>query len=121
MIQGDGGSIIITSSITAFAGGLSSSCAYPATKAAVIGFCKDTAVKYARYHIRVNCVCPGQIETPLVRERLQADRDTLVKKYPLGRFGQPIDIAYAVLFLASDEASFVTGTELIVDGGYTAQ
>ena len=123
MIKNAGGSIIITSSIVASIGGLSLSCVYPATKAGVIGFCKDTAVKYARHNIRINCVCPGQVETPMVRERIKAPgvREALLEKYPLGRLGQPIDVAYAVLFLASDEASFITGTELIVDGGYSAQ
>ena len=117
-----GGAIINTASMWVFVGG-ALSCVYPVSKIGLLALSKHTAVKYAPHNIRVNCVCPGHIETPLIQSRIQdpEGRETLTKKYPLGRLGKPIDVAYAVLFLASEEASFITGTELVMDGGYTAQ
>ena len=82
------------------------------------------AIQYAPDHIRVNCVCPGTVMTPLVKGLLADDPhylDNDIKRYPLGYFGEPDDVAYGVLFLASDEGRFVTGTKLVIDGGYTAQ
>ncbi len=121
MLKAGGGSIVNIASIFAFLGG-SVSCAYPASKAAIVALSRSTAVKYAAANIRVNCICPGHVETaltytlkdPWVREELR-------RKYPIGRFGRPEEIAQAALFLASEESSFITGTELIVDGGYSAQ
>ncbi len=122
MIKGGGGAIVNTASVYALVGG-SLSCVYPASKAGVVAFSKNTALQCAPNGIRVNCVCPGHIDT-LQIQRLLADPETkarVLKNYPLGRFGKPLDVAYAMLFLASDEAAFITGTELVVDGGYTAQ
>ncbi len=123
MMQRGGGSIINTASIMGLVGG-SMSAVYPATKGGVVLLTKNAALDYARYNIRVNCVCPGHIETPLLQrllERNPAQREQILRQYPMGRLGQPREIAQAVLFLASDEASFVTGSALVVDGGYTAR
>ncbi len=122
MIKNGGGAIINTSSIWVYIG-WALSCVYPVSKIGLIALSKHTALKYAPHNIRVNCVCPGHIETPLIQGRTQdpAEREAITQQYPLGRLGKPNDVAYAVLFLSSDEASFITGTELVIDGGYTAQ
>ena len=96
---------------------------YVPSKGGVVQFTKNLAIDYARKGIRVNCICPGYIDTNLTRG-LITDPDTLRRLeqlHPLGRLGTADEIAYAALFLASQESSFVTGTPLIVDGGYTAQ
>ena len=97
--------------------------AYSAAKAAVNNLTQNLAVRYGSYGIRVNAVCPGTIRTPIWRERLEKDPDIFSKLttwYPLGRIGEPLDVANAVLFLASDEASWITGVILPVDGGLLA-
>lgn len=101
---------------------------YSASKAGVLSFSKSVALHcaQARYGIRVNCVLPGPIETPMVVGTADAPIDPQVIAWmgtliPLGRLGRAAEIAYAVLYLASDESSFCTGTELIVDGGFTSQ
>ncbi len=86
-------------------------------------FTKSTAVQYASEGIRVNSVHPGPIDTPMTAHRrgdLEAEWQSIAR-VPLGRTGQPDDVAYGVLYLASDESSFVTGSELVIDGGYIAQ
>lgn len=99
--------------------------AYGATKAGVIHLTKTMALEHARDGIRVNCVCPGAVDTPLLdrilrhQEDQQRSRRILIAKHPLGRLGRPEDIAHAVLFLASERSSFATGAALVVDGGYT--
>jgi len=118
-----GGSIVLAGSITSFTG-RSLSCAYAASKSALRTFARNLALKWAGIPIRVNLVCPGHCETPLVRrlfEQSPEARTALLERYPMGRFAREIEIANAVLFLASNEASFVTGTELVVDGGFLAQ
>lgn len=121
MKKSGGGSIVNIASTAAFVGG-SVSCVYPASKAGVVALSKSTALRYAHNNIRVNCVCPGHVDTALTYTLKDPEvKAALIRKYPLGRLGAPEEIANAVLFLASDEASFITGTELIVDGGYTAQ
>jgi NAD(P)-dependent dehydrogenase (short-subunit alcohol dehydrogenase family) len=97
--------------------------AYNASKGAVRVFTKVTAVQHAVDKIRCNSVHPGPIETPMTAERLTEpeQRRRVLSQIPLGRIGQPEDIAYGVLYLASDEAAFVTGSELVIDGGFTAQ
>jgi len=98
---------------------------YCATKSAIIGMTRQTALDYARFGIRCNCVCPGLIRTPAIeghygpQESLSDKGKYIVSGIPLGRIGEPREIAAAVLFLASDEASFVTGSALVADGGQT--
>jgi len=98
--------------------------AYCASKAGVIQLTKVLALENAKHNIRANCVCPGAIDTPMVERevRLDADpnraRQTMISKHPLQRLGKPDEIAEAVLFLASNRSSFVTGTALVVDGGF---
>ena len=96
---------------------------YNASKGGVLQFTRNLAVDLARKNIRVNCICPGYVETNMTRPLTENPEsfETLVGRHPIGRLGQPDDIANAALFLASDEAGFVTGAPLIVDGGYTAQ
>lgn len=122
-----GGSIINIASINGLVGypiGLGGGFdAYVPSKGGVVQFTKNLAIDYGKKNIRVNCICPGHIDTNLIREFLDNPerREWLEQRYPMGRVGKPEEIAYAALFLASDESSFVTGAPLIVDGGYTAQ
>ena len=123
MRQAGGGSIINISSTAGLTGGTGGSSAYTATKGAVRLFTKATAIQYAKENIRCNSVHPGIIDTPMVTETL-ADPDRLrerMERLPLGRVGTTEDVAYGVLYLASDESSFVTGSELVIDGGTTAE
>ena len=123
MRQAGGGSIINISSQLGLVGVDNSSPQYQASKGAVRLLTKATAIQYARDGIRVNSVHPGPIATPMTEAR-RADPDTYkltVSRIPLGRYGQPEDVAYGVLYLASDESAFVTGSELVIDGGWTAQ
>lgn len=124
-----GGSIINMSSIAAVRSTGAPYHAYAASKAAVLGLTRSLAMEYAPERIRVNCVIPGFIESPMMRggvaQRFGADAvDQLVSeragRLPLGRLGTPQDVANACVFLASDEASYVTGTSIVVDGGVTA-
>ncbi|MQG30658.1 MAG: glucose 1-dehydrogenase [SAR202 cluster bacterium] len=117
-----GGSIVNISSIAGLTGGRTSS--YAASKGAVRLLTKSSAIQYAGESIRCNSVHPGVIETPMTTPMMlntQEGRDLNASRHPLGRVGQPEDIAYGVLFLASDESSFMTGSELVIDGGLTAQ
>ncbi|WP_018259964.1 SDR family NAD(P)-dependent oxidoreductase [Methylobacterium sp. WSM2598] len=125
-----GGSIVNTASTSGIRYTGSPQVAYASTKAAIIQFSRVTAVEYAKKKIRVNTVVPGQMHTPMVETRLAGQRaggdvDALLqsrlKRIPLGFMGDGTDTAHAALFLASDEARFVTGTEIVVDGGMTAR
>ena len=122
MQQAGGGSIVNISSIMGFVGGESGHPAYHASKGAVRIFTKATAVKYGPDGIRANSVHPGFMP-PMrsARPRDAAALQQLVDQTPLRRTGKPIEVAYGVLFLASDEASFITGTELVIDGGFIAR
>ena len=117
-----GGSVINISSIYGLVGSSGAS-AYHASKGAVRIFTKAVAVQYGREGIRVNSVHPGFIDTPMTEGFLNDSgiREGMIRRTPLGRIGTPDDIANGVLFLASDESSFMTGSELVIDGGYTAQ
>jgi NAD(P)-dependent dehydrogenase (short-subunit alcohol dehydrogenase family) len=122
-----GGSIVNLSSIAGLVG-VGGVAPYHASKGAVRLMTKNDAVTYAPEAIRVNSVHPGYIWTPMVESHLRATSDDLEAAkaaagsvHPLGHMGEPDDIAWAVVYLASDEAKFVTGTELVVDGGYTAR
>lgn len=123
MKTGGGGSIVNISSGAGIAPQPGTSGAYAASKGAVRIFSKSTAVQYAQDNIRCNSVHPGPIETSMLRAtRPDASAlDEMMGRVPLGRFGRPEEIAYGVLYLASDESSFVTGSELVIDGGRTAQ
>jgi NAD(P)-dependent dehydrogenase (short-subunit alcohol dehydrogenase family) len=120
-----GGAIINFGSVAGLVG-IPNMAAYCAAKAAVIGLTRQMAAEYSSQGIRVNCVCPGTVaDTNMGRQILDTDRSEAAMqkrllKYPLGRFGKPEEIAAAVLFLASDEASFVCGAAFSVDGGMTA-
>ena len=123
MLQQGGGAIVNTASGAGLVGvvGLS---AYVASKHGVIGLTKTAALEYAKAGIRVNAVCPGVIETPMVARLTRSRPDlseALVAAEPMGRTGQPEEIAEAVVWLCSDAASFVTGHAMSVDGGYVAQ
>lgn len=123
MRQAGGGSIINISSQLGLVGTDNSSPQYQASKGSVRLLTKATASQYAREGIRVNSVHPGPIETPMTEAR-RADPEQfqlLLSRIPLGRYGKPEDVAYGVLYLASDESAFVTGSELVIDGGWTAQ
>ena len=122
MRKAGGGSIINISSVAGLVGNPFSS-AYDASKGAVRLLTKSTAIQYAKDGIRANSVHPGVIETPMTQDVINDPgfREFRLTTNPIPRLGQPIDIAYGVLYLASDEASFVTGSELVIDGGWTAQ
>jgi 3alpha(or 20beta)-hydroxysteroid dehydrogenase len=112
-----GGGAIVNLASVAGLQGTSTLFAYSATKWAVRGMTKSAALELARYKIRVNAVCPGVIDTPMNDDNPPGMNDVLVKTTPLRRMGDAREIAEAVLYLASPSASFVTGTELVVDGG----
>ena len=123
MRKAGGGSIVNVSSQMGLVGSDTSSPQYQASKGAVRIFTKSTAIQYAGEGIRVNSVHPGPIETPMTEGR-RADPDfkrMMVSRTPLGRYGQAEEVSYGVLYLASDEASYVTGSELVIDGGWIAQ
>lgn len=121
MLKQGGGVIISTASVAGIVG-FPGSGAYSAAKAGVINMTRMVALEYADKNIRVNCICPGIIDTPMV-DRVVGGRpkERVVKAEPVGRLGRPEDIANAALFLASDESSFATGAPFIIDGGYVAR
>ena len=125
MRRAGGGSIVNIPSTADLTGSLFASAAYTATKGAIRLFTKATAVQHAGDGIRCNSVHPGPIDTPMIETSLAdpARREYLVgnRNTPLGRVGTPEEVAYGVLYLASDESSYVTGSELVIDGGRTAQ
>ncbi len=122
MIDSGGGSIVNVASFVALMGAATAQIAYTASKGGVLAMTREVAVEYARRGIRANSICPGPIETPLLAELLSdpVRRQRRLVHIPMGRFGRPEEIARAALFLASDDASFVTGSALVVDGGITA-
>lgn len=124
MLEQECGSIINVASIEGIEG-FEGGSAYNASKGAVMLLTRNMAMDYARKGIRVNTICPGFVETPLLQSifgvaGFEEMRERIREATQLGRFGKPVEIANAALFLASDEASFVTGHALVVDGGYTA-
>ena len=123
MQRSGGGSIINISSQLGIVAMNESSPQYIASKGAVRLLTKSTALQYAEDGIRCNSVHPGPIVTPMTQGRRsdEAVRELMESRIPLGRYGEAIDVAYGVLYLASDEASFVTGSELVIDGGWVAQ
>jgi NAD(P)-dependent dehydrogenase (short-subunit alcohol dehydrogenase family) len=122
-MQGHSGAIVSTASVMGLVAPRHA-VAYAATKGAVVNLTRAAAIDYAPQNIRVNAVCPGHLEAPTSvggAAARAADSRDLIARYPLGRLGRADEIARAIAFLASDEASFITGTCLVVDGGYTAQ
>jgi NAD(P)-dependent dehydrogenase (short-subunit alcohol dehydrogenase family) len=126
MKKSGGGAIVNTASISGLLG-WPISAAYCASKGGVIQLTKQMAVDYAQDNIRVNCIAPGTTLTPLIERIFQQEsepekaKQQISQMHPLGRFAQPEEIAQAILFLASEDASFITGAVLPVDGGYTAK
>jgi len=119
LAQGTGGVIVNAGSIHSFVS-LPNPTAYSSAKGGVKLLTQNLCTAYAKQGIRVNAVCPGYIDTPLLAEVDAQNKEYLASLHPQGRLGKPEEIAKAVLFLASDDASFVNGTTLLVDGGYTA-
>jgi NAD(P)-dependent dehydrogenase (short-subunit alcohol dehydrogenase family) len=117
-----GGSIVNTASFVALLGAATPQIAYTASKGAVLALTRELAVIHARENIRVNALCPGPLRTELLMKFLDTEqkRQRRLVHIPIGRFGEAVEIARAALFLASDESSFVTGTEFLVDGGIAA-
>ena len=117
-----GGSIINTASFVALLGAATPQLAYTASKGAVLSMSRELAAIHARENIRVNALCPGPLHTELLMKYLNTPekKQRRLVHIPMGRFGEAKEIAYAALYLASDESSFVTGTEFTVDGGITA-
>lgn len=118
-----GGVILNTASATVLRTVTDRAC-YTATKAAVVGLSKSMALDYVRDHIRVNCLCPGTIDTPSLAQRIAAQPDPVearrnfIARQPMGRFGTAEEVARAALYLVSDDAAFITGTAFPVDGGF---
>jgi len=122
LLQGFG-CIVNTSSIAGLVG-MPGACSYVAAKHGVIGITKTAALEYAKSNIRVNAVCPGYIETPMMDRISKGDeklRERVIRRHPIGRLGTPEEIAEVVIWLCSDESSFVTGHALAADGGYLSQ
>ena len=117
-----GGSIINTASFVASLGAATPQLAYTASKGAVLSMTRELAAIHARENIRVNALCPGPLRTELLMKYLNTEekKQRRLVHIPMGRFGEAEEIAYAALYLASDESSFVTGTNFLVDGGITA-
>ena len=122
MREAGGGSIINISSTAGLVGSPNGSASYTATKGAVRLFTKSTAIQHAREGIRCNSIHPGPIETDMIADTLNdpANMALRMQRLPLGRVGKPSEIAYGAIYLASDESSFVTGSEVVIDGGTTA-
>jgi len=122
MLKSGGGSIINVASFVALMGAATAQIAYTASKGGVLSMTREIAVEYARQGIRANALCPGPIQTPLLEELLSdpARRARRMVHIPMGRLGRAEELAKAALFLASDDASYMTGSTLVVDGGITA-
>jgi NAD(P)-dependent dehydrogenase (short-subunit alcohol dehydrogenase family) len=123
LLERGGGSVINVASFVALAGAATSQISYTASKGAVLSMSRELAVEFARRGIRVNALCPGPVETPLLMRLLDETPGALERRrvhLPMGRLAQAKEIAYGALFLASDEASYVNGATFLVDGGLTA-
>ncbi|GAB0117648.1 SDR family oxidoreductase [Acidisoma sp. 7E03] len=130
MLAHGGGSIINMASVASSLKGVPNRAAYGASKAAVLGLTKSVAADYVTQGIRCNAICPGTVQSPSLNERIEKQASTggmsaeearagFVRRQPMGRLGSPEEIAYLALYLASDESSYTTGTEQIIDGGWS--
>ena len=120
MLEHGGGSIINTASFVALMGAATSQISYTASKGGVLSMSRELGVQFARQSIRVNALCPGPVNTPLLRELFAKDAERAARRLvhiPMGRFAEPEEIAAAARFLASDDASFITASTFLVDGG----
>ncbi len=120
LLQGGGGSVINTASFVAVMGAATSQISYTASKGGVLALSRELGVEFARRGVRVNALCPGPVDTPLLRELYAADPKQAERRLvhvPIGRFARAEEIASAALFLASDESSYVTASTFLVDGG----
>ena len=123
LLDSGGGSVINTASFVALLGAATSQIGYTASKGAVLALSREIGVEFARRGVRCNALCPGPVDTELLRELFASDRVQAERRLvhvPVGRFAEAGEIANAALFLASDESSYVTGSSLVVDGGITA-
>ena len=120
MLEQGRGSIINTASFVAVMGAATSQISYSASKGGVLSMSRELGVQFARQGVRVNALCPGPVNTPLLQELFAADPERAARRLvhvPMGRFAEPLEMANAVLFLASDESSFITANTFLVDGG----
>jgi NAD(P)-dependent dehydrogenase (short-subunit alcohol dehydrogenase family) len=120
LLETGGGSVINTASFVAVLGAATSQISYTASKGAVLALSRELGVELARRGVRVNALCPGPVDTPLLRELYANDPDEAARRLvhvPMGRFADPVELANAALFLASDESSYVTASAFMVDGG----
>ncbi len=123
MVPAGRGSIINTASFVAVLGSATSQISYTASKGGVLAMSRELGVQFARQGIRVNALCPGPVNTPLLKELFAKDPERAARRLvhvPVGRFAEPEELAAAVAFLASDDASFITGASFLVDGGISA-
>ncbi len=123
LLEHGGGSVINTASFVAILGAATSQISYTASKGGVLAMSRELGVQFARKGVRVNALCPGPVNTPLLRELFAKDPERAARRLvhvPMGRFGEPEEIAAAAAFLASDDASFITASSFIVDGGIHA-
>ena len=122
MLASGGGSIVNVASFVALMGAATAQIAYTASKGGVLAMTREIAVEYGRQNIRANSLCPGPVSTPMLEELMSdpARKARRLVHIPMGRLGQAEELAKAALFLASDDSSFMTGAQLVVDGGFTA-
>jgi NAD(P)-dependent dehydrogenase (short-subunit alcohol dehydrogenase family) len=123
LLAGGGGSVVNTASFVAVMGAATSQVSYTASKGGVLAMTRELGVQFARRGVRVNALCPGPVNTPLLSELFAANPEQAARRLvhvPMGRFAEPSEIAAAIAFLASDDASFITASTFVVDGGITA-
>jgi NAD(P)-dependent dehydrogenase (short-subunit alcohol dehydrogenase family) len=122
LLEGGGGSVINTASFVAVMGAATSQISYTASKGGVLALSRELGIEFARRGVRVNALCPGPVDTPLLRELFAKDPEQAARRLahvPMGRFARAEEIAQGALFLASDDASYVTASTFLVDGGIT--